>query len=222
MENTPSQRSMRAVYMRGGTSKGLFIDSRDMPPETRYDPVARDRMLLTLMGSPDPYGKQIDGMGGATPGTSKVVIASPSERDDCNVSYRFGAVSIDKPVIDSSNNCVNLTAAVGPFALFSRLVSQVADGPATVRLWQENIGQLSSPVFRLKMAGQSKLARSNLTALHSRLRKSVLNLSKKITRWSSRLVIHVKPWKYPAAGRSTLPSSARAAQQSLSMLMHSN
>lgn len=150
IKNVSALKSIRAVYMRGGTSKGLFIDSRDLPPEVRHDPAARDSMLLRIMGSPDPYGKQIDGMGSATPSTSKVVIVSPSKRDDCDVTYRFGAVSVDKPAIDWSNNCGNLTAAVGPFALFSGLVPQRSDGPATLKLWQENIGQLIIARFQVE------------------------------------------------------------------------
>jgi probable AcnD-accessory protein PrpF len=140
-ENDTTQQSLRAVYMRGGTSKGLFIDSRDLPREALDDPAIRDRLLLRLMGSPDPYGKQIDGLGGATPSTSKVVLVSPSTRDDCDVSYLFGAVSVDQALIDWSNNCGNLTTAVAPFALFAGLLPAIPDGIATIRLWQANIGQ---------------------------------------------------------------------------------
>jgi probable AcnD-accessory protein PrpF len=124
-----------AVYMRGGTSKGVFFLAHDLPSE----PAARDRLLLRVIGSPDRYGKHTDGMGGATSSTSKVVIISRSERPGCDVDYRFGQVAIDAPVIDWSGNCGNLSAAVGPFALSMGLVEGPADGTATVNIWQANI-----------------------------------------------------------------------------------
>lgn len=127
-----------AVYMRGGTSKGVFFLAHDLPA----DPVARDRLLLRVIGSPDRYGKHTDGMGGATSSTSKVVILSRSEHEGCDVDYRFGQVAIDVPVIDWSGNCGNLSAAVGPFALSAGLVDGPADGLATVRIWQANIGKV--------------------------------------------------------------------------------
>jgi probable AcnD-accessory protein PrpF len=126
-----------AVYMRGGTSKGVFFLAEDLPT----DPEARDRLLLRVIGSPDRYGKHTDGMGGATSSTSKVVILSKSEREGCDVDYRFGQVAIDRPVIDWSGNCGNLSAAVGPFALSMGLVDGPADGTATVNIWQANIGK---------------------------------------------------------------------------------
>jgi hypothetical protein len=126
-----------AVYMRGGTSKGVFFLADDLP----RDPAARDRILLRVIGSPDPYGKHTDGMGGATSSTSKVVILSRSTRPGCDVDYRFGQVAIDRPVIDWSGNCGNLSAAVGPFVLSAGLVEGPADGLATVNIWQVNIGK---------------------------------------------------------------------------------
>ncbi|ARP83004.1 2-methylaconitate cis-trans isomerase PrpF [Bordetella genomosp. 8] len=126
-----------AVYMRGGTSKGVFFLGSALPAE----PDARDRTLLRIMGSPDPYGKQIDGMGGATSSTSKVVVISKSQRADCDVDYLFGQVSVDRRVIDWSGNCGNLTAAVGPFALHSGLLRATDSGTALVRIWQANIGK---------------------------------------------------------------------------------
>ncbi|MCA0245384.1 MAG: 2-methylaconitate cis-trans isomerase PrpF [Proteobacteria bacterium] len=127
-----------AVYMRGGTSKGVFFLAHDLPS----DPAVRDRLLLRIIGSPDRYGKHTDGMGGATSSTSKVVILSKSDRAGCNVDYRFGQVAIDAPVIDWSGNCGNLSAAVGAFALSTGLVEGPADGMATVRIWQANIGKV--------------------------------------------------------------------------------
>ncbi|MDC7787494.1 2-methylaconitate cis-trans isomerase PrpF [Rhodoplanes sp. TEM] len=126
-----------AVYMRGGTSKGVFFHARDLPA----DPAARDRVLLRVTGSPDPYGKQIDGMGAATSSTSKVVLVSPSPRPDCDVAYLFGQVAIEAPLIDWSGNCGNLTTAVGPFAIAQGLVPAGPDGIRTVRLWQANLGK---------------------------------------------------------------------------------
>jgi len=121
--------------MRGGTSKGVFFHARDLPA----DPALRDRLLLRVVGSPDPYGRQIDGMGGATSSTSKVVLVAPSTRADCDVEYRFGQVAIDRPLIDWSGNCGNLTTAVAPFAITEGLVAAPHDGTATVRLWQAGI-----------------------------------------------------------------------------------
>ncbi len=123
--------------MRGGTSKGVFFLADDLPA----DPVMRDRILLRVIGSPDRYGKQIDGMGGATSSTSKVVVIAKSYRPGHDVDYLFGAVSIDKPVIDWSGNCGNLTAAVGPFAISRKLIETPIQGVARVRIWQANIGQ---------------------------------------------------------------------------------
>lgn len=132
-----TQLRIPAVYMRGGTSKGVFFHAHDLPS----DPLARDRILLRVIGSPDPYGKHIDGMGGATSSTSKVVIIGKSTRPECDVDYWFGAVAVHKPVIDWSGNCGNLSAAVGPFAISTGLVAAPDQGWATVRIWQANIGK---------------------------------------------------------------------------------
>ena len=133
-----TQLRIPAVYMRGGTSKGVFFLRDDLPA----DPAARDRLLLRVIGSPDPYGKHIDGMGGATSSTSKVVIINKSQRPDCDVDYLFGALSVSRADIDWSGNCGNLSAAVGPFAISSGLVAAPANGWATVRIWQANIGKV--------------------------------------------------------------------------------
>lgn len=130
-----TQLRIPAVYMRGGTSKGVFFLRDDLPS----DPAERERVLMRVIGSPDPYGKQTDGMGAATSSTSKVVILSKSDRVDSDVDYLFGQVAIDKPVIDWSGNCGNLSTAVGPFAISAGLVAAPADGLATVRIWQANI-----------------------------------------------------------------------------------
>ena len=131
-----------ATYMRGGTSKGVFFRLDDLPEEAQRPGPERDALLLRVIGSPDPYGKHTDGMGGATSSTSKTVILSQSDRADHDVDYLFGQVSIDKPFIDWSGNCGNLTAAVGAFAISNGLVDpkRIPDhGICTVRIWQANI-----------------------------------------------------------------------------------
>ena len=133
-----------ATYMRGGTSKGVFFRLQDLPVAAQVPGAARDALLMRVIGSPDPYGKQTDGMGAATSSTSKTVILSKSSRPDHDVDYLFGQVSIDKPFIDWSGNCGNLSAAVGPFSISNGLVdaSRIPkNGIATVRIWQANIGK---------------------------------------------------------------------------------
>ncbi|MBB5463521.1 2-methylaconitate cis-trans isomerase PrpF [Paraburkholderia sp. Cpub6] len=133
-----------ATYMRGGTSKGVFFRLQDLPEAAQRPGAARDALLMRVIGSPDPYGKQIDGMGGATSSTSKTVIVSRSGRPDHDIDYLFGQVSIDKAFVDWSGNCGNLSAAVGPFAISAGLVDAgrvPRDGVAIVRIWQANIGK---------------------------------------------------------------------------------
>ncbi|WP_434681211.1 2-methylaconitate cis-trans isomerase PrpF [Pseudomonas sp. R1-18] len=140
----PPQLKIPATYMRGGTSKGVFFRLDDLPQAAQVPGAARDALLLRVIGSPDPYEKQIDGMGGATSSTSKAVILSRSTKAGHDVDYLFGQVSIDKPFVDWSGNCGNLSAAVGSFAISSGLVDaeRIAhDGIATVRIWQANIGK---------------------------------------------------------------------------------
>ena len=140
----PPQIKIPATYMRGGTSKGVFFRLQDLPEAARVPGPARDALLLRVIGSPDPYGKQIDGMGGATSSTSKAVIVAKSDKADHDVDYLFGQVSIDKPFVDWSGNCGNLSSAVGSFAIASGLIDPERvpqDGMATVRIWQANIGK---------------------------------------------------------------------------------
>jgi probable AcnD-accessory protein PrpF len=128
--------------MRGGTSKGVFFNLEDLPQTAQVPGAARDKLLLRVIGSPDPYGKQTDGMGGATSSTSKTVILARTDRPDHDVDYLFGQVAIDKPFVDWSGNCGNLTAAVGSFAIASGLVDKERipdNGVAVVRIWQKNI-----------------------------------------------------------------------------------
>ncbi|CAE6906842.1 2-methyl-aconitate isomerase [Vibrio sp. B1FIG11] len=139
-----SQIKVPATYMRGGTSKGVFFNLEDLPQPAQVAGKARDNLLLRVIGSPDPYAKQIDGMGGATSSTSKTVIVSRSQRVDHDVDYLFGQVSIDKPFVDWSGNCGNLSAAVGPFAIHAGLIDEdqiPQNGIVTVRVWQVNIGK---------------------------------------------------------------------------------
>ncbi|MCW5299686.1 2-methylaconitate cis-trans isomerase PrpF [Herbaspirillum lusitanum] len=133
-----------ATYMRGGTSKGVFFRLQDLPATAQAPGPARDALLMRVIGSPDPYGKQIDGMGGATSSTSKTVILSKSTRAGHDVDYLFGQVSIDTAFVDWSGNCGNLSAAVGPFAISNGLVNPdriPVNGVCIVRIWQANIGK---------------------------------------------------------------------------------
>ena len=133
-----------ATYMRGGTSKGVFFRLQDLPVVAQHPGAARDALLMRVIGSPDPYGKHTDGMGGATSSTSKCVIISKSNRADHDVDYLYGQVSIDQPFIDWSGNCGNLSTAVGPFAVANGFIDPgrlPRDGVYPVRVWQANIGK---------------------------------------------------------------------------------
>ncbi|WP_100412491.1 2-methylaconitate cis-trans isomerase PrpF [Acidovorax sp. 69] len=138
------QIKIAATYLRGGTSKGVFFQLQDLPAPAQQPGPARDALLLRVLGSPDPYGKQIDGMGSASSSTSKAVILSRSTQPGHDVDYLFGQVSIDRPFVDWSGNCGNLSAAVGPCAIHMGLVDTARiplNGHATVRIWQANIGK---------------------------------------------------------------------------------
>jgi len=140
--NHATQIRIPATYMRGGTSKGVFFRLDDLPERCRVPGPARDALLLRVIGSPDPYGKQIDGMGGASSSTSKTVILAKSARPDFDVDYLFGQVAIDNAFIDWSGNCGNLSAAVGAFAIHSGLIDAARvprNGICSVRIWQANI-----------------------------------------------------------------------------------
>lgn len=154
LENTPKfapQISVSATYMRGGTSKGTFFKLSDLPERCQVAGKSRDNFLLRVIGSPDPYGKQIDGLGNGSSSTSKTVILSKAKQADHDVNYLFGQVNISKPMIDWAGNCGNLTAAVGACAINMGLVdadkvtNSIDDssesGICEVRIWQENIGK---------------------------------------------------------------------------------
>jgi len=140
----PPQIGIPATYMRGGTSKGVFFRLDDLPSAAQMAGEARDKLLLRVIGSPDPYAKHTDGMGGATSSTSKTVIVSKSAQPEHDVDYLFGQVSIDQPFVDWSGNCGNLSAAVGAFAISNGLVDAERiphNGIAEVRIWQVNIAK---------------------------------------------------------------------------------
>jgi 2-methylaconitate isomerase len=131
-----------ATYMRGGTSKGVFFRLQDLPESARLPGPERDQLLMRVIGSPDPYAKHTDGMGGATSSTSKCVIVSPSCQTDHDVDYLYGQVAIEQAFVDWSGNCGNLSSAVGPFAIANGMLdaSRIPEnGLATVRIWQANI-----------------------------------------------------------------------------------
>jgi probable AcnD-accessory protein PrpF len=137
-----AQVKIPATYMRGGTSKGVFFRLQDLPARCQQPGEARDKLFMRVIGSPDPYAAHIDGMGGATSSTSKCVILSKSSQPDHDVDYLYGQVSIDKPFVDWSGNCGNLSTAAGAFALHAGLVDAARvpqNGTCVVRIWQANI-----------------------------------------------------------------------------------
>ena len=142
-----SQIALPAVFMRGGTSKGLFFHRRDLPAD-RAD---RDALFLAALGSPDPHGRQLDGMGGGISSLSKVVVVSPSTRPGVDVDYLFGQVAVDRALVDYGSNCGNLTAAVGPFAVDEGLV-RAADGEASLTLHNGNLEQTIEARFAVRDA----------------------------------------------------------------------
>ena len=143
-QSYPAQIRIPATYIRGGTSKGVFFSLADLPAPAQQPGASRDALLLRVIGSPDPYGKHTDGMGGATSSTSKTVIVSPSQQPGHDVDYLFGQVSIDQPFVDWSGNCGNLSAAVGPFAITQGMLPPERipeNGFVDVKIWQANIGK---------------------------------------------------------------------------------
>lgn len=141
MSHAAPQARVPATYMRGGTSKGIFFRLEDLPEPCRVPGRPRDRLFQRVIGSPDPYAAQIDGMGGATSSTSKCVILSPSTQPGHDVDYLYGQVAIDGDFVDWSGNCGNLSTAAGAFAIHAGYVVPAEDGICTVRIWQANIGK---------------------------------------------------------------------------------
>lgn len=140
-----AQRWIPAAFVRGGTSKGLFFEARDLPPEGKD----RDTIFLAALGSPDPYGRQLDGMGGGLSSLSKVVVVTRSNRGGIDVEYTFAQVMVDKPVVDYAANCGNLASAVGPYAVDQGLVDR-PDGPATVRIYNTNTDKVIEAHFEIR------------------------------------------------------------------------
>ena len=150
MSNPAQQLEVPATYLRGGTSKGVFFNLADLPVSAQTPGPARDALLLRVIGSPDPYGKHTDGMGGATSSTSKTVIVSKSSEPDHDVDYLFGQVAIDAPFIDWSGNCGNLSAAVGGYAITQGLIEPnraPENGIAEIRIFQVNIQKTIVRIF---------------------------------------------------------------------------
>ncbi|WP_308817363.1 PrpF domain-containing protein [Pseudonocardia alni] len=148
-----AQSWVRASYMRGGTSKGLFFREEDLPepgPE-------RDDLFLAVTGSPDPYGRQLDGMGGGVSSLSKVVSVRASGRTDVDLEYTFGQVAVDRPLVDYSGNCGNLSSAVGPFAVDEGLLGPVPDGEVTLRILNTNTGKILRAAFAVE-AGAAEVS----------------------------------------------------------------
>ena len=147
------QQAIPAVFMRGGTSKGIFFRADQLPAEQ----AARDRIFLAAIGSPDPYGRQLDGLGGGISSLSKVMIVQRSARPGVDLDYTFGQVAVDKPLVDYGGNCGNLTSAIGPFGIASGLV-QPAGGQARLTLFNTNTGKRVVASFALDAAGQAEVA----------------------------------------------------------------
>ncbi len=168
-----TQRAIPAVFMRGGSSKGVFFHARDLPA----DRSALDPILLRVIGSPDPYGRQLDGMGGGVSSLSKAVIIGPPTRPDCDVDYTFAQVSVDRPVVDWASNCGNLSSAVGPFAVDEGLV-RAADGEALVRIHQVNTAKVIHarfPVVAGKAAVDGDFAIAGVAGTGARIRLDFLD-----------------------------------------------
>jgi 2-methylaconitate cis-trans-isomerase PrpF len=127
-----------AVFMRGGTSKAVMVNAADLPA----DPAAWDAILLEVMGSPDPNGRQLDGMGGGVSSVSKVCVVGPPRRPDADVDYTFAQVSVREAHVDYSGNCGNMSSAIGPFAVEEGLVPRPQDGETAVRIHNTNTGKV--------------------------------------------------------------------------------
>jgi 2-methylaconitate cis-trans-isomerase PrpF len=140
-----TQAFIPAAFYRGGTSKGVFFHARDLPA----DPATRDHIFLSVLGSPDPYGRRLDGLGGGVSSLSKAVIIGPPTRPDTDVDYTFGQVAVDKPLVDWGSNCGNLSSVIGPFAVDEGLVS-VPDGEALVRIHQTNSRKIIHARFAVR------------------------------------------------------------------------
>ena len=187
-----------ALYMRGGTSKGVFFRAEELP----VDKEERDRILLRVIGSPDRFGTHIDGMGGATSSTSKVVLLSRSSQPSCHVDYLFGQVAIDRPVIDWTGNCGNLSAALGPAAIHLAILPMPADGMATVEIWQSCTRMLPSLACSMLCTSTSRYV---VPAAHAR----------GLAAWRPRAVGPGRPRLQSSKRRPAICSTRRLARTAL-------
>jgi hypothetical protein len=145
-------RKLQAVFARGGTSKALLFHRRDLPADRgEWAPI-----FLAALGSPDPNGRQLDGMGGATSSLSKVCVIGPPTRADADVDYTFAQVGVDRPTVDYGANCGNMSAAIGPFAVDEQLVQVARDGEVTVRIHNTNTEKLIHARFQVQ-SGQARV-----------------------------------------------------------------
>ena len=168
-----AERFIPAVFMRGGSSKGIVVRGSDLPA----DPAERDRALLAIMGSPDPYGRQLDGMGGGLSSVSKVVIIDPPSRPDADVDYLFAQVAVDQALVDYGANCGNMSAAVGPYAVEHGLVD-ARDGEALVRINQINTAKMIHARFAVedgKAVTAGDLAIAGVAGTGARIRLDFLD-----------------------------------------------
>ena len=141
-----SQKWIKATYYRGGTSKGVFFQKKDLPTVNEKE---LSEIFLKVIGSPDPNGRQLNGMGGGVSSVSKCVIISPSERDDADVDYNFVQIAIDEPIAEWNNNCGNLSGAVGPYAIQEGIINP-KEGENTIRIYQVNTNKIIHSTFDVK------------------------------------------------------------------------
>ncbi len=141
-----SQSWIKATYYRGGTSKGVFFQKKDLPTQ---DEKELNKIFLKVIGSPDPNGRQLNGMGGGVSSVSKCVIISPSERDDADVDYNFIQIAVDQPIAEWNNNCGNLSGAVGPYAVQEGIIKP-KEGENKIRIYQVNTDKIIHSTFNVK------------------------------------------------------------------------
>lgn len=161
-----------AVFLRGGSSKGVFFHAKDLP----QDRAKQDAIFLSVLGSPDPYGRQLDGMGGGISSLSKAVIIGPPTHADADVDYTFAQVAVDRPLVDWSSNCGNLSSAVGPFAVDEGLV-RASDGEALVRIHQVNTKRIIHARFLVRggrAATEGDFAMAGVSGTGARIRLDFL------------------------------------------------
>lgn len=207
-----TQRFIPAVFMRGGSSKGVFFHARDLPAER----AAMDEIFVRVLGSPDPYARQLDGMGGGVSSLSKAVIIGPPTRPDCDVDYTFIQVAVNKPIADWGSNCGNLSSAVGPFAVDEGLVKVAPDGEALLRIHQVNTRKVIHarfPVRGGKAEVRGDFAIAGVAGTGARVRLDFLEPGGSVTRALLPTGRVVETLEVPGHGRFTcsLVDAANAA-----------